>query len=165
MAFVPNMVSNMTKGDNYTTPINAFMDLQSFKPQHLTKIYDPFYNDGKAKEYLMDVFPNCDVIHEARDAFSWMPDYDVIITNPPFTLKTKVLTWLMQQNKPFMMLLPINQICNKSYRKLDNFHDIQYIVPNGRYNFDVEKKSAAWFNCLWYCYKCNLPRDMNYITS
>jgi hypothetical protein len=167
MAFVPDIVDNINKCDNYTTPLNAFQDLTLYKPSQLAKIYDPFYNDGKAKSYLEQVFPLCEVIHEHKDAFTWFPECDIIITNPPFSIKNKVLSWLMEMDKPFMLLLPINQICNKNFRKLKNFSQIQYIVPNGRYNFefDTQKKSSSWFNCLWYCYKCNLPKDINYIVS
>lgn len=152
--------------DNYTTPLCAFEDLKLYKPNDYIKIYDPFYNDGKAKGYLQTTFSNCDIIHEDRDAFTWMPDCDVIITNPPFSLKNKVLQWLMEVDKPFMLLLPVNQMCNKGFKTLKNFQKLQFIVPNGRYNFEFDGKQngGCWFNVLWYCYKCNLPKDINYIT-
>lgn len=165
MAYTPSIATNIVKCDNYTTPQQAFDDLCAFKPLHLTKIYDPFYNDGKAQHYLKQAFPDCDVIHEDKDAFTWMPEYDIIITNPPFTLKTKVLKWLMTLDKPFMVLLPINQVCNKGFRAIDKFQQFQYIIPNGRYNFEIEGKNTKsnWFNVIWYCYKCNLPNEVNYI--
>jgi hypothetical protein len=166
MAYIANITDNMNKCDNYTTPLNAFQDLATFKQRHHTTIYDPFYNDGKAKEYLKTVFPDCDIIHEPKDAFSWLPDFDVIISNPPFSMKDKVLRWLMDNDKPFMLLLPVNHICNKGYKRLANFDKIQYIIPNGRYNFvEDSKKNSAWFNVIWYCYKCDLPNQVNFIFS
>jgi hypothetical protein len=168
MAFVPSVANGEgAKCDNYTTPLRAFQDLQAYKPTHCIRIYDPFYNEGKAQEYLSSVFPSCEVIHEDKDAFTWFPDCDIIITNPPFSIKNKVMKWLMDADKPFMVLLPVNQMCNKNFKKLKNYNEIQYIVPNGRYHFEIrgKKTEANWFNVLWYCYKCNLPKDINYITQ
>lgn len=166
MAYVHDIVDNIVKCDDYTTPQEVFNDIKSFKPQGCIKIYDPFYNDGKSKEYLQKTFSDCEIIHENKDAFSWLPDFDIIITNPPFSLKNKILIWLMEIDKPFIILLPINQICNKSYRNLKNFDKIQYVIPNGRYNFEVDGKKlkSNWFNCLWYCYKCSLSKDINFIS-
>lgn len=158
------MVTNKKKCDDYTTPVGAFTDLKHYKPCELTKIYDPFYHDGKSLHYLQQVFTSCTIIHENKDAFSWLPDCDIVITNPPFSQKNKVLQWLLNLDKPFMVLLPINQMCNKSYQKLKHFSEIQYIVPHGRYNFEIkgQQTSGNWFNCLWYCYKCNLPNSINF---
>lgn len=167
MAFTPNLTNNINKCDDYTTPLKAFKDLQEFKPFNMQTIYDPFFNDGKAKEYLQNVFVDCNIIHEKKDAFSWLPEYDIIITNPPFTLKNKVFTWLIELDKPFMVLLPVNLLCNKGFRKIRGFDKIQYIIPNGRYNFEIQGKQSKsnWFNVIWYCYKCDLPNQVNFISS
>lgn len=165
MANHQSIGAGMVKSDNYTTPKRAFLDVAAYKPQHLTVIHDPFYNDGKAAQYLAEAFPNCHIIHENQDAFAHSVPADIIITNPPFSIKDKVMKWLIEQDKPFMVLLPINHVCNKGFKKLHNFSEFQFVVPHGRYNFEIGGKASSsnWFNCLWYCYKCNLPRDINYI--
>ena len=48
-------------------------------------------------------------LSEGKDFFEYEPDtWDFIVSNPPFSVKDKVLERLYSFNKPFAVLLPLN---------------------------------------------------------
>ena len=48
---------------------------------------------------------------EGQDFFEYEPEqWDVIVSNPPFAIKDKVLERLYSFNKPFAVLLPLNSL-------------------------------------------------------
>ncbi len=69
--------------------------MQELKKSPATlRIYDPFYCDGAAVRHLKSQGFHC-VIHENVDFWSLVksarvPEYDVLVTNPPFSGDHKV---------------------------------------------------------------------------
>ena len=124
-------------GDDYATSRSAYEVIKPFIPNDIT-IYDPFYFNGKCKQYMEEVFSTCVIIHENKDAFSWFPVCDMIITNPPFSNKYEVLNWLIEQDKPFCCLLPLETITTKKFRNVPKFDELQFIIKAGRIKFEVE---------------------------
>lgn len=46
-----------------------------------------------------------------HDFFDWQPDrFDVIVSNPPFSIKDGILQRLYEIGKPFAVLLPMNSL-------------------------------------------------------
>ena len=150
-----------TKNDCYTTPKSAYVSIKPYVPLNVS-ICDPFYYDGKCGTYMKEVFDTSAIIHNDGDAFENIPQSDMIITNPPFTVKFKVLEYLVNLNRPFMCLLPVMSITTKSFRSVKDFEDFQFIFPNGRINFEKpdKKMKGAWFFSVWVCYKMNLDNTM-----
>jgi len=72
--------------DNYITNKEDWERIKEFIPTN-KKIWSPFYCDGKQKEYFAEM--GFDIIHEDKDFFSYTPEYDLIIDNPPFSKKKK----------------------------------------------------------------------------
>ena len=53
-------------------------------------------------------------IQDGQDFFQYEPEeYDIIISNPPFTKKNEVLKRLCELGKPFAILLPLNSLQGK----------------------------------------------------
>ena len=54
-------------------------------------------------------------LSEGKDFFEYEPDtWDFIVSNPPFSIKDKVLERLYSFNKPFAVLLPLNSLQGKT---------------------------------------------------
>lgn len=104
-------------------------------------------------------------IKDGVDFLTDIPDYvfDVIITNPPYSLKDEFIKKCIDYNKPFMLLLPTTALegkrRNKLWSSLDNF---QIIVPNKRFQF-MDNKKANWFHTSWFCNRINLPKDIMFV--
>lgn len=75
--------------------------------------YDPFYLDGSSGNHLKELGLN--VIHSNTDFFTNQVDYDIIITNPPFSQKKAVLEKLIKDGKPFIMIMPVTLLIQKTF--------------------------------------------------
>ncbi len=145
---------NPKKLDDCITPIEVWENIEKYIPKD-KKIWCPFYFNGDHK--LKDMGYN--IIHEEKDVFNDEPsDYDCFVDNPTFSIKKLILERLLLLDKPFILIMPVSTICYKYMRQYKN--KIQIIIPPKRYNFAPELGSSASFDCLFYCYKMNLPRDI-----
>ena len=92
-------------------------------------------------------------------------DYDIIISNPPFSIKQKIFTKLKEINKPFILIVPVSIITKKYF--MDNFKDdFQIIIPKKRIQFikDEVQTKRCWFDCVYIAYKINLEKDITFIS-
>lgn len=80
-------------------------------------------------------------------------DFDMIITNPPYSLKNEFLNKCYSYNKPFALLLPLTTLEGVERNKMFNEKGISLIVLDKRINFlnyEDKKKSGCWFNSSWF---------------
>ena len=103
-------------------------------------------------------------IEEGQDFFEYMPEeFDVIVSNPPFTKKDEVLRRLYEIGKPFAILLPLNSLQGVS--RFEYFKQgIQLLSLDKRIAFPTpdsmeEYKKAVSFATVYFC-KDILPRDL-----
>jgi len=152
------------KHDDYMTPKYVWDNIKQFIPNDKI-IWEPFYGDGKSGEYLTELGFN--VIHNENDFFE-NNEGEIIITNPPFSQSKEVLTRLKELNKPFILILPSSKINTQYVRNLYKNEGLQIIIPRKRIHFTklVEGvvpenfKSDCNFDCFYYCWKMNLPKDI-----
>jgi len=161
------------KYDDYGTPEDAYKIIEHIiEPWKDRVIYEPFYMDGRSGQILRDM--GCtNVIHEkAYDFFEMVDklDYNIIISNPPFTIKKDIMIKLKEIDKPFILIMPCSVLVTKYVRDLYR-NDIQIVLPKKRIQFykineDHEPvyNGKSNFECFYYTYKCNLPRDINWLT-
>jgi hypothetical protein len=150
------------KLDDYTTPLYVWeMILDYLDLAKDTIIYDPFYNKGLAKTYLGKLGYN-NVIHENEDFFQNYDKYkyDIIISNPPYSIKQNILKVLYQIDKAFVLIVP-TAIISKLYVKnifKDDIDKVQYIIPNRRLQFEVNgyNQKRTPFDTIFFCYKLEL---------
>lgn len=88
--------------------------------------------------------------------------YDIIITNPPYSLKNQFLARAFELGKPFMFLLPLTALEGHARGEMYKKHHIQLIIPGKRFNFKPGKK-GSWFQTSWFTYGLDLPKDLNFI--
>mgnify|MGYP004488052425 CR=1 FL=1 len=76
--------------------------------------WSAFYN--KLKEERFNVVRSS--LKEGQDFFEYEPDkWDILVSNPPFSIKDKILERLYSFNKPFAVLLPLNSLQGKTRYK------------------------------------------------
>lgn len=104
-------------------------------------------------------------IKDGQDFFKYEPEnYDMIITNPPYSLKDKFLKRAYDLKKPFMFLLPLTTLEGIERGKMFGENGIQMLIPNKRFNFKPEKNSGAWFQTSWFCFGCGFSSDLNFVS-
>jgi len=153
---LPEECKGITDND-YMTPKYAWENIQQFIPKDKV-IWEAFYGDGKSGEYLQEL--GFEVIHNKNDFYK-SNEGDICVSNPPFSQSKEVITRLVKLDKPFILILPCNKITTQYFRILKN--KIQIIIPKKRIHFDKKQegwKNACYFDCFYYCYKMNLPRDI-----
>ncbi|MDR2827945.1 MAG: hypothetical protein LBV51_00805 [Acholeplasmatales bacterium] len=104
---------------------------------------------------------------EDKDFFNYEEEnYDIILSNPPFTSRTKIFNRLESFNKPYIMIQPVQFFNNVSMCNLLAFSEgnkYQFILPDHRMGFITIKDNmlkdntnTTLFNSFWLC------KDMNF---
>ena len=142
--------------DDWETPREAFMDVADLIVGKT--IWDPFYSQGRAATFLMEAGAK-EVIHEKRDAFEWQPECNLIVTNPPFSIKKKCLAYLLSLGKDVLILLPLIDICSKWFGEVVGAHQYHLYVPNKRYAFlkDGKQMKGVSFASVWLWFPAAIP--------
>tara|TARA_R110001606_G_C14978256_1_gene604066 strand:- start:65 stop:559 length:495 start_codon:yes stop_codon:yes gene_type:complete len=150
------------KHDDYMTPKYVWENIKQYIPEDKV-IWEPFYGDGKSGDYLTEL--GFAVVHNDNDFFK-NDEGDAIVSNPPFSKTKEIMERLMILDKPFILIMPSAKMVTKAIR--ENFKDtdnpLQIIIPRKRIQFikngeDFHEKKCN-FDCYYYCYKMNLPRDI-----
>lgn len=152
------------KYDDYMTPKSAWEAIEKFIPRDKV-IWEAFYGNGDSGTFLREM--GFKTIHENVDFYS--NDLgNIIVSNPPFSDCKNVMKRLSELDKPFILIMPSSKI-NTSYFR-ENFGDknIKIIIPKKRIQFvklvdgqvPVDYKSQCNFDCFYYCYKIDLPKDI-----
>ena len=154
------------KHDDYMTPKYAWENIKQYIPADKV-IWEAFYGDGKSGTFLQEL--GFEVIHEPIDFFE-EDRGDIIVSNPPFSKSNEVLTRLKELGKPFIVIFPSSKINTQYTRNLfmDTPDPLQIIIPRKRIHFEKKVdgetpagwKNACYFDCFYYCWKMNLPRDI-----
>ena len=155
--------------DECYTPENAIYPLLPYIKDFKT-IWDCAFGSGLLAEHLNKFgfnvvgHINYDFLKQDSDKIT---GFDIIITNPPYSLKDKFLEKLFEIDKPFAMLLPLTTLEGIKRGKMFKDKNIQMIIPNRRINFAFpdgrKKKSSCWFATAWFCYKMDLPNQLNFV--
>ena len=157
-----NPLFEFKKDDDYNTPKEELESIAHLIPKDKI-IWECFYGDGKSGEYLKDLGFN--VEHHKIDFFLDPSfNYDILISNPPYSIKPKIFKRLLQIDKPFMMLVPVSTMTKKFLKTY--FQDkIQIVIPKTRINFvknGIQTKKC-WYDTLWICYKMNFDKDIIFL--
>lgn len=109
--------NNTFIGDECFTPFYGVKPIIKFLPKNKT-IWCPFDEYWSAfprllKERGYKVIRTC--YSENKNFFfeSEPENYDIIVSNPPFSIKDKIIKRLYELNKPFAIILPVNSIQGK----------------------------------------------------
>jgi hypothetical protein len=167
----PNRKNNAP--DNFQTPAWALDCLIPYL-YLLQRIWEPACGSGNLVTGLRasgfkvrgtDILKGTDFLHCDIQAF------DVIVTNPPFSLKDEFLEHCYKLGKPFALLLPISVFDSKFRRKLFNQYGVEFIFPDRRIPFETPnhkkrlkagKKSSPQFQTVWVTHGLNIGQQLTF---
>tara|TARA_R110001599_G_scaffold7249_3_gene35643 strand:+ start:368 stop:877 length:510 start_codon:yes stop_codon:yes gene_type:complete len=147
------------KDNDYETPESVLQMLIPYITNY-EKIYDPFYCAGRVKGAWEKLGKIC--YNEKLDAFDREApeDYDITISNIPFSMKEKCMKLFFELGKPFIILMPIDTMGSKWIKKY--FDKLSFIIPTKRINFtkNGEFGAGCWFDTCFYCYNIGLDKKI-----
>jgi len=147
-----------SSGDECYTPFYAVEPLLEFLPKDKI-IWCPFDEEWSAfyqlfSEHGYSVIRSSLV--EGQDFFRYEPEnWDILVSNPPFSKKDEVLKRAFSFNKPFALLLPVNSIQGKARYKIFN-NEIQLLCFDDRVNYHTSKNMQSTikgnhFGSAYFC--------------
>jgi hypothetical protein len=169
MSVIKPKIDYMKNGpyDEFITPEVAVRMMLPYIPKHVTTIWECTAVEGSNIVNVLrssgyNVIPTH--INKGYDFFSYQPEkFDILVTNPAYSLKDKFLMRAFEIGRPFMFLLPVSAIAGKNRHKMFREKRIQLLIPDTRFNFIPDKKSSSWFDTIWVTYGLELANDLNYI--
>lgn len=161
-------VNERSDSDEVLTPRYAVRPILRFIPKN-SVVWCPFdKKDSKFVRLLKK--KGHTVIHShisKKDFFKYIPDkFDLIVSNPPFSKKDKVLQRCFELGKPFALLLPITALGGSKRQKLYCKYGCEVLFLGCRIGFYTnndlsEIKEKAGFECVYICHNL-LPDKMIY---
>ena len=142
------------KYDEFRTPEYAIEPLLDFVPRSYT-VWEPtginspitqFFRRHGYKVIETHIETGFDFLRDKPDF-----DFDVIITNPPYSKKTEFLRRAYKLGKPFAFLLPLTALEGVKRGRLFRKYGIELIVLDRRVEF--MDKGRVWFPVAWFCWR------------
>ena len=148
------------------TPFYAVQPILKYIPKD-KKIWCPFDKEWSA--FVQTFRRNgYDVqrshIDEGGDFFQFSPnEYDIIVSNPPFGIKDRILQRLYELDKPFAILLPLNSLQGTSRYKYfkQGIQLLSFDQRIGYHNTENMNRpiEGSPFATAYFC-KDVLPKDL-----
>lgn len=165
--------TDLAKNDEYFTPKQEWFNVKKFIPKNKV-LWEPFTNvklpnSLNASKYLKEM--GFRVLVKPYNPSTKQNDFfklnlgDVVVSNPPFSIKKEVLQRLKELDKPFILILPLATMNTEYFRNMFlNDQRFGIIIPKKRIDFEnkMNKKSNC-FECLYYCWKVGV-KGINWIT-
>lgn len=146
------------KFDDIYTPEYAVIPILKYLPKDITIWECCDYGESKITKVLRDNGYKVITSGKEENFFKYEPNeqYDLIITNPPYSLKDDFLERCYKLNKPFMLLLPLTSLEGIRRGKMFREHGIELIVFDKRIDFlkgmGLKNNNGNWFNTSWFCH-------------
>ena len=157
--FVDIYSQNKEKSDEYPTPSYALLPLLEYLPKDKV-IWECTDTSGSISSFLNEKGYN---VVSTDDNFLLYnrPKGDIIVTNPPYSLKTEFLQHSYELEIPFAFLLPITALEGFKRQELYRKYGISLILFNKRIQFR-SNRAGAWFATAWFTHGLNLPDNLNF---
>jgi hypothetical protein len=149
--------------DNLYTPDQAIYPLIYHLPKGAMTIWEcTDFGKSNITKILRDKHYNV-IGSDIVNGFDFLKDkmeqpFDMIVTNPPYSLKDKFIEKCYEYGKPFALLLPLTALEGIKRGNLFREKGISVIVLDKRIDFTGKK--ACWFNVSWFCWKILADNDI-----
>ena len=154
-----SIYKNFSVNDEKYTPNYAVLPILKYLPKKI--IWCPF--DTANSEFVLALQESgFDVtyshISAGQDFFEYEPpEWDIIISNPPFTDKKKVFERCLSFGKPFGLLMSNMWLNDSAPCKLFKNNELQLLMFDKRIRFD--DKDIIPFGSSYYC-RALLPKQI-----
>jgi len=150
--------------DEYNTSREMWESISQFIPKDKT-IWESFLLNNytsKSMDYLTEL--GHEVVGSPEIDFFTSNLGDIIVSNPPYSIKKRIFERLAILDKPFILILPVSTITKQFVKKLHR-EKLQIIVPDKRMQFlkGEDQLKRCYFDTMYLCYKMNLERDITFI--
>lgn len=155
-----NILYSKGKNDECYTPRYAVYPIVKYLPKDKI-IWCPF--DTEESEFVKVLKQNnFKVIYShiklCQDFYNYEPEeWDIIVSNPPFTNKRKIFERCLNFNKPFALLMSNTWLNDSAPKQLFKDKDLQLLMFEQRIQYNNLKKIT--FSSSYYCYNL-LPKQI-----
>lgn len=139
--------------DELFTPDYAIWPMLKYIPRDVKTVWCPCdTNESRIVKELRE--EGYDVltshIENGCDFLTWEPEhaYDMIITNPPFSIKDKIINRCYELGVPFALLLPLTALEGQKRGEMWKEGGIGVVVLDNR--VDYNGKGSCWYNTSWF---------------
>ena len=151
-------------GDEAYTPEYAVKPILEYIPEN-SIIWCPF--DKEESEFVKQISIKNQVVYShidlGQDFFSYEPEnWDIIISNPPFTNKRKYFERALSFNKPFALIMTNTWLNDSAPKQLFKEKDLQLLMFDKRMKFinpDGRPNNKITFSSSYYCWNF-LPKQI-----
>lgn len=166
-------VTKSSGADHFQTPPEAIEYLLPFIPKFCC-VWDPACGNGNIVEafhhherqaYGSDILKHCDFLSRCNfrpSNLNPMLPFEVIVTNPPYSIKDQWIAECYRRGDPFALLMPLTALEGRARQSCYKQHGLQLMVLPRRINFETPNNagSSSWFATAWFTWKLNLPSDL-----
>ncbi len=154
------MSKYLLPSDNYETPSWAIEEfIKKLEIKKGERIWSPFRgnignNVKTLKKLNVDVVDNDDI-----DFFDYEPkEWDLILDNPPFSIKNRIVRRALGFKKPVILILPLLCARNKWVKELCREFDapLTLAMPSKRIQYEMcgEPTFHNIQETAWFCWNC-----------
>lgn len=151
--------------NNYQTPVCALAPLLPYLKNKL--VWECACGNGNLIRSISKITKciGTDIL-TGQDFLTWTPPkFDMIITNPPFSLKQEFLQRCYELRKPFALLLPLTTFETIKRQALFRKYGLEVIFMPKRINFETPHKiqnSSSWFATAWFTWKLGIGKEITF---
>ena len=150
--------------DECYTPDYGVKPILKYIPKDAV-VWCPF--DTPQSEFVKQIEQQNEVIYShintGRNFFEYEPyEWDVIVSNPPFTDKRKFFERALSFDKPFALIMTNTWLNDSAPMRLFKDKDLQLLMFDKRMKFlspDGRDNNKITFSSSYYCYKM-LPKQI-----
>ena len=150
--------------DECYTPDYGVEPILKYIPKDAT-VWCPF--DTEDSQFVIQISKQNKVIRShlesGQDFFNYEPDeWDMIVSNPPFTDKRKFFERALSFNKPFALIMTNTWLNDSAPKQLFKDRDLQLLLFDKRMKFispDGRNNDKITFSSSYYCWNF-LPKQI-----
>tara|TARA_R110002126_G_scaffold142546_5_gene288468 strand:- start:29273 stop:29782 length:510 start_codon:yes stop_codon:yes gene_type:complete len=158
-----NILYSKGKNDECYTPEYGVEPILKYIPKGAI-VWCPF--DKKDSEFVKQINKTNKVVYShidnGQDFFTYEPkNWDIIISNPPFSQKRKYFERALSFNKPFALIMTNTWLNDAAPKQLFKHKELQLLMFDKRMKFinNGVTENKITFSSSYYCYRF-LPKQL-----